>query len=189
MTLRLAVPLLAAVAALATACGSKDPVSYSAPVGISLDVRSADVVGDTVEVDKNVTTESGNPYGAFTNAAVTALGGNPSRIAVTSATLTLEPSSTNVTTLQQVFTGTVHLAFQPIGSDTLYPAASVVQPTGAGPVSMQVSFDSASMTPADFQDLVGANFRVVLTGTPATGFGSAGATARMEAVLTFVAYP
>jgi hypothetical protein len=177
------------VAVLATACGSKDPVTYSAPVGISLDARSGDVVSGTLEVDKNVTTESGNPYGAFANAAVRALGGNPSRIAVTSATLALEPSSTNVTTLQQVFTGTVQLAFQANGSDSLYPAASVVQPTGAGPVSMQVSFDSATMTPADFQDLVGANFRVVLSGTPSTGFASAAATARLEAVLTFVAYP
>ena len=174
---------------LAAACGSKDPVTYSAPVGISLDARSGDVVGGTLEVDKNVTTESGNPYGAFTNDAVKALGGNPSRIAVTSVTLTLEPSSTNVVALQQVFTGTVQLAFQANGSDNLYPAASVVQPAGAGPVSMQVSFDSAAMTPADFQDLVGANFRVVLTGTPATGFASAGATARLEAMLTFVAYP
>ena len=186
MSARLAAVLLAVLAA---ACGSKDPVTYSEPVGISLDVRSGDVVGGAMEVDKNVTTESGNPYGAFVNAATRALGANPSRIAVTSATLALEPSSTNVATLQQAFTGTVRLAFRPSGTDSSYPAASVVQPAGAGPVPMQVSFDSTAMTPADFQDLVGANFRVVLTGTPATGFASAGATARLESILTFVAYP
>jgi hypothetical protein len=186
MTLRHAVVILAV---LATACGTKDPVTYSAPVGISLDVKSADVAGGAIRVDKNVTTETGNPYGAFVNDAVKALGGSPSRIGVSSATLALEPSSTGVTTLQQVFTGAARLSFEPNGTSTLYPAASVETPTGAGPVPMQVSFDSTSMTPADYDALVGANFQVVLTGTPAAGFGSATATARLQAVLTFVAYP
>jgi hypothetical protein len=186
MTLRHAAVLLAV---LATACGAEDPVTYSAPVGISLDVRSGDVAGDAIRVDKNVTTESNNPYGAFVNGAVKALGGNPSRIGVSSATLALEPSSTGVTTLEQVFTATTRLSFEPNGTTSLYPAASVALPTGAGPVPMQVSFDSTSMTPADYDALVGGNFKVVLTGTPAAGFGSATATARLQAVLTFVAYP
>ena len=186
MTSRHATVLLVVLAA---ACGTKDPVTYSAPVGISLDVKSSDVAGGTIRVDKNVTTESGNPYGAFVNDAVKALGGDPSRIGVVSATLALEPTSTGVTVLQEVFTGTVRLSFEPNGTSTLYPAASVEMPTGAGPVPMQVSFDSMSMTPADFDALVGGNFQVVLTGTPATGFGSAAATARLQAVLTFVAYP
>ena len=176
-------------AVLAMACGAKDPVNYSAPVGISLDVKPGDATGGTIRVDKNITTESGNPFGAFVNEAVKALGGNPSRIVLTSASLALEPSSTNVTTLPQVFTATTRLSFQSNGTSTLYPAASVAQPAGAGPVPMLVSFDSASMTPADYDALVSANFKVVLTGTPATGFGSAAATARLQAVLTFVAYP
>jgi hypothetical protein len=186
MTARHATVLLAV---LATACGTTDPVTYSAPVGISLDVKSGDAAGGAIRVDKSITTESGNPYGAFVNAAVKALGGYPSRIGVASATLALEPSSTGVTTLQQVFTGTVWLSFEPNGTSTLYPAASVALPTGAGPVPMQVSFDSTSMTPADYAALVGGNFKVVLIGTPAAGFGGAAATARLQAVLNFVAYP
>jgi hypothetical protein len=175
-------------AVLLASCGS-DPVSYFAPVGISLDAKSADVTAGQVSADKNITTESGNPYGAFVNAAVKALGGSPSRIGVASATLALEPSSIGVTALEQVFTGTVWLSFEPNGTSTLYPAASVALPTGAGPVPMQVSFDSTSMTPADYAALVGGNFKVVLIGTPAAGFGSATATARLQAALTFVAYP
>jgi hypothetical protein len=186
MTARHATILLAV---LATACGTTDPVTYSAPVGISLDVKSGDAAGGPIRVDKNITTESGNPYGAFVNAAVKALGGSPSRIGVASATLALEPSSIGVTALEQVFTGTVWLSFEPNGTSTLYPAASVALPTGAGPVPMQVSFDSTSMTPADYAALVGGNFKVVLIGTPAAGFGSATATARLQAALTFVAYP
>jgi hypothetical protein len=186
MTARQATVLLAV---LATACGTRDPVTYSVPVGISLDVKSGDAAGGAIRVDKNIRTESGDPYGAFVNAAVKTLGGAPSRIGVASATLALEPSSTGVTTLQQVFTGTTRLSFEPNGTSTLYAAASVDLPTGAGPVPMQVSFDSTSMTPPDYAALVGGNFQVVLTGTPAAGFGSTAVTARLQAVLTFVAYP
>jgi len=182
----------AALAVLAAACGSKDPVSYSAPVGISLDVKSNDDVGGVIHVDKNITTESGNPYGAFTNAAVQKLGRNPSRIQVTSAILTLDPAtSTNVTVLESVFSATVRLSFQMNemnGSNNSYPVASVTGPTGAGPVTMPVTFDSGAMTPADFDALVGGSFKVVLTSPAASGFGTLGATAKLEATLTFVAF-
>jgi len=56
MTARHATVLLAV---LAMACGAKDPVTYSAPVGISLDVKSGDATGGTILVDKNITTEQG----------------------------------------------------------------------------------------------------------------------------------
>lgn len=185
----LVLPVLA-VAALAAGCGSSTPVSYSAPVGISVDARSSDVVAGEVHSDKNISTENGNPYGAFVNAAVKALGGNPSRIVVTSATLTLDPSSSvQVATLEQVFAGTVRLSFEPNGSSTSYPVASVPGPTGTGPVQMTVVFDSGTMTAADYADLVGGAFKVVLEGPAATGFAGRGATADMEATLTFVAYP
>lgn len=182
--------LLAVLASLAAACGSSDPVSYSAPVGISLDARSGDVVAGQVHVDKNISTETGNPYGAFVNAAVRALGRSPSRIVVTSATLTLSPaSSTQVSALEQVFTGQVRLSFEPNGSSDAYPVAAVTSPVGTGPVAMAVTFDSSSMTPVDFGDLVGGAFKVVLDGPAAAGFATKGATADMTAVLTFVAYP
>jgi hypothetical protein len=174
-------------AALLAACGS-DPVSYSAPVGLSLDARSGDVVGGSISADKNVNTESGNPYGAFVNGAVQALGRAPSRIAVTSATLELESSSTGVASLQEVFAGTVTLGFVMNGSSTVYPVASVASPTGAGPVALSVSFDSGSMPPADYADLAGGSFKVELDGGAAPGFAAAAATARMTATLGFVAY-
>ena len=181
---------IALAATLAAACGTSDPVAYSAPVGISLDARSGDVVAGQVHADKNISTESGNPYGAFVNAATKALGRAPSRIVVTSATLTLDPaSSTLVTALEQVFTGQVRISFQPNGSTSTYPVASVTSPVGTGPVAMAVTFDSASMTPADFADLVGASFKVELEGPAATGFATKGATADMTAVMTFEAYP
>jgi hypothetical protein len=182
--------LLAFASVLASACGSSDPVTYSAPVGISLDVRSSDVVATQIHVDKNISTETGNPYGAFVNAATKALGRAPSRIVVTSATLTLDAaSSTQVTALEQVFTGQVRTSFQPNGSSNSYPVASVTSPTGTGPVPMAVTFDSTSMTPADFGDLVGGAFKVVLAGTATTDFANGSAKADLTATLTFEAFP
>lgn len=175
------------VASLGLACG-KDPVSHSAPVGISLDAKSSDVNAGQVSVDKNVNTESGNPYGAFTNAAVQALGRSPSRIEVRSATLALESTSTGVTGLELVFGGAATVSFQMNGSSVVYPVASLASPSGAGPAALAVAFDSTSMPPADYADLVGGSFKVVLAGPAATGFGTASATARMKATFTFVAW-
>ena len=184
MSRQLSIPF---VALLLISCGS-DPVSYSAPVGISLDAKSTDVTAGQISVDKNITTESGNPYGAFTNAAVQKLGRDPSRIAVTSATLVLESSSTGVTILQQVFGGTATVSFQMNGSRAVHPVASVASPSGAGPLGMAVVFDSSGISSTDYADLVGGNFKVVLSGPAAAGFGAVSATAKMDVTFTFVAY-
>jgi hypothetical protein len=82
-------------------CGH-NPVSYSQPVDVTLPtITQKSVSGANVSVQKNINTVSGNPYGAFVNAAVQQLNGkNPSRIAVTSLTLTLLGTS-SATGLQQ----------------------------------------------------------------------------------------
>ena len=54
-----------ALCALA-ACGS-DPVSFSEPVGIELKAKSGDVTNAAMTEQKDITTESGNPYGKFTS--------------------------------------------------------------------------------------------------------------------------
>jgi hypothetical protein len=48
----------------ATAC-SDDPLSYSAPVSINLKAKSGDTQNSVVTDEKGITTENGNPYGAF----------------------------------------------------------------------------------------------------------------------------
>ncbi len=177
-----------ALAALLGACGS-DPVSVSRPVGISLPVSSNDVgVAGAIAVDKNINTESGNPYGAFANAARDGLGGrNPSRVAVVALALGLRPSSTNVTALEQAFTGTVAISFRMNGSDAVYPVGFVASPAGTA-AGLSVSFDSQAMPPADYDALLGGQFKVVLSGTGASGFSTASALADLLADFTFVAY-
>ena len=86
---------LAAIVAL-TACGD-DPVSYSSPVGINLKAESGAVSGTAISDEKGITTESGNPYGAFVTEARKALGRDPSRIELDGLTLTLGANSTGVT--------------------------------------------------------------------------------------------
>jgi hypothetical protein len=147
------------------------------------------VVGGQISVDNNISTENGNPYGAFVNAAVQEIGQPPSRIAVTSATFTLDPvASTQVTVLDQVFTGTVRLSFLPNGTSSSHPVASVANPAGVGPVPMVVVFDSATVSPSDYASLVGGSFKDVLTGTGSAGFATRGATADIKATLTFEAF-
>ncbi len=170
-----------------SACGG-GAVGYSAPVGISLDAKSGDVASGRIEIDKNVNTENGNPYGAFTNAAAQKLGRVPGRIAVTSATLTLEPSSTGVTALEQVLGGATSVSFQMNGSGNAFPVATLATPSGVGPQAMSVSFDSTRMPPDDYAELVGGGFKVVLAGPAASGFAAAAATANMVVTFGFVAY-
>jgi hypothetical protein len=181
---------IAAVALLAACGGNNDPVSFSEPVGISLSVASKDVVSGAVSADKNINTENGNPYGAFTSAARARLGGrDPSHIAVTGATLELlTATSTGVTALEQVFTGPVSVAFQVGASGTVYPVGQVMNPVGAGPVTLNVAFDSASLLAADRAAITQGQFKVVLGGTSASGFAGASATADLRATLMFVAY-
>jgi len=179
-----------AFAALAAACGSSAPVTYSAPVGISLDVRSADVVSGQISVDKSISTETGNPYGAFVNAAEKALGHAPSRIVVTSATLVMDPaSSTQVTALEQVFGGAVQVSFVPNGSRVSLPAATAPQVSGIGPVAMVDLFDSAQVPSTDYPDIVGGSFKVLLTGAAVADFATRSATADLTATFTFEAFP
>jgi len=165
------------------ACGD-DTVNYSAPVGINVKLRSADVTGDAVLLAKSINTEQGNPYGAFVNAAERALGRPPSRIVVTYLSLELLGTST-VTGLNQVFTGQVSIGFDLDGF--VRPVGTATNPVGVG-VPMAVSFDSAGLDPVAFADLLGGGFPVVLSGTATPAFSGGNETADLTATFGFMAY-
>src|SRR5438105_4095222 len=120
-----ALPILALAA-----CGS-DPVNYSQPVGIELKAKSGDVNTAAVTESKEINTESGNPYGAFISTAETKLGGKaPSRIELSQLSLTLGGQSTGVSSLEQVVTGDVDVAFIVNNTNNTYDAGHVINPTG-----------------------------------------------------------
>lgn len=172
------------------ACGGSDPVSYSAPVGINLKAKSGDVspTNNVLSDDKGITTESGNPYGAFVAGAQTKIGAPPSRIEIDKLTLTLGAQSSGVTDLNQVYTGDVDVAFITNDTNNTYDAGHVMNPTGVGPVDVDVSFDSGAVSDADYAKLLGGSFKVVLRGPAAATFAGKGAEADLQLTFTFAAF-
>jgi hypothetical protein len=169
------------------ACGS-DPVSYSAPVGIELKAKSGDVSNNAISDDKAVTTESGNPYGAFVNDAHTQLGKDPASIEIDTLTLTLGGQSTGVTTLEEVYTGDVDIAFIMNDTNNTYDAGHIVNPTGVGPDAVDVAFAGDQVSSVDYAKLLTGSFKIVIRGTAATGFASKGAEASLQLTFTFAAF-
>lgn len=179
----------ASLFALAVGCGD-DPVSVSDVVDLKLTLSSGDVAGNNLLDEKNVNTESGNPYGAFVAKAREEIGGDPSRVVVTGAAVTVDATSRNVTMLGQVFSGATKFEFIMNGSSTPYAVATknVVATDGAGPIPFAVDFDSDEIPAADYADLASGSFKVALSGPPAVGFAAANADANITISLTFEAF-
>lgn len=183
---------LGMLAAFLMGCSESDkPVSHSAPVGINLKAKSGDAKNGAIYDEKGITTESGNPYGAFIKDAKTKLEGvDPTRIEVSSLTLLLGGNSKGVTTLDQVFAGKVETLFEVADTKNSYPVGEVTAPTGSGPVALSADFDSTELSPTDRDKLIAGGFNVVLRGTTASGFDkSADAEADLQLTFTFNAYP
>jgi hypothetical protein len=182
MMIRLAIPCV-----LFAACGAY-PISFSSPVGINLKAKSGDVSGNAISDEKEITTESGNPYGAFINDAVAELGHDPSAVELDAVTLTLGAGSTGVIDLAEVFEGDVDVAFLINESNNTYDVAHVVDPDGIGPVGMDVVFESDAVTDVDYANFLDGKFRVVVRGDAAPDFETKGAEANLQVTLTFAAF-
>lgn len=173
---------------LVAGCGT-DPVGYSQPVGIELDTKSGDTANATVTESKDITTENGNPYGAFVHGATAQLGGaDPSRIDLDRLTLALGAQSTGVASLDEVVTGDVDVSLLVASSNHTYDAGHVTNPTGVGPVTMDPVFDWTQVAASDRSALLGGAFKVVLRGPAAATFSTKGADARLQVTFTFSAF-
>lgn len=169
------------------ACGD-DPVSYSATVGINLKAESGAVSGTAITDEKGITTESGNPYGAFVADATARLGRDPGRIEIDSLALTLGAQSSAVTALEQVYAGDVDVLFLMNDSNNTYPVGRVTDPTGTGPVGVDVLLDSDAVSDVDYPKYLGGGFKVILRGTAAAEFASKGAKADLQLSFVFAAF-
>jgi hypothetical protein len=181
-------PKVRALALLAVAACGTDPVSFSAPVGINLKAKSGDVGNSTISDDKAITTETGNPFGAFVADARSKLGQDPARIEIDRLTLTLGAQSTGVTKLEEVYAGDVDVALLMNDTSNTYDAGHVLDPAGVGPVEVSVAFRSQDVSPADLTKLLGGSFKVVLRGPAAAAFASKGAEANLQLTFTFAAF-
>jgi hypothetical protein len=180
------------------ACGGDDPgatadaapITHSQAVGINLSIKSGDVTADAASDEKDIDSEAGNPYAGFVTAARLALSGeDPGSVDLSVVTLLLGGTSTGVTTLQQVFTGEVEVLFVMKDTNNTYNVATVTDPMGGGPVTMDIVWDPALIKAStlDWEKFLAGQFRVVIRGTATTGFDGLAADAKLQVTLTFVA--
>lgn len=145
-------PLVRAIGALtglviaAVAVGCSDVLGPVDSTEIQTTVNSmneSDITNDVIEKDENISNESGNPWGEFIDRAESTCEAPPDGFAVRSASLALvTEESTGVQALEDVIDGdaTVHF-LSTRGSDAdavRVNVARVTDPTGTGPVSMNV---------------------------------------------------
>jgi hypothetical protein len=173
---------------LLAACGD-DPVNYSAPVGIELKAKSGDVANNAVNEEKGITTESGNPYGAFITDAKAKLGHDPSAIELDKVTLTLNiAKSTNVSAIEQAITGNTTVQFVMNDTNDPFTAAHFASPTGVGPVDGTVDFDWSQVGGDNVAKMMAGSFKVAMAAMPATDFATKGAEASLTVTFTFTAF-
>lgn len=162
--------LLTAVLLAATGCGDNlaaNTVNFSGPVSITLDkFKDGEVRNNAFDADKNVNTETGNPYGAFLQQARATLGRQPAAVLVERVTLTLGRDTRGVTSFEQFLGGplVVYLA----NSSTTVNLGTVPQPTGAGPIEVTVSATRDTLAPLN-SDLINGSFKVGIRVPAAAG--------------------
>lgn len=181
-----------ALAFALAACGS-DPVSYSAPVGINLKLKSSDAANGAVSNEKAITTEQGNPYGAFVADARTKLGRDPGVIDVDRVEVLLGAGSTGVTVLGDVFDGNFEVLFQMNDSANSYPVANgLISDTGSAVtgsgVTLSANFAADSVPDVDYQAMLSGSFKTVGRGPVSAGFVGKGADVDLQLTFTFAAF-
>ncbi|NOJ81947.1 hypothetical protein [Myxococcus xanthus] len=169
--------------------GCGDPVSSSALIGINLKAKSSDTANGTVTAQKSIGSESGNPFKVFVDDARRELDGkSPSRVELTSLTLTLGAGSVGVASLSEVFNDRVEVVFLMNESNNTYAAGHVAGPSGSGPVAMEVDFNSEALPAADYTRFLDGKFNVVLRGSAAPTFMRPGADVDFQTTFSFTAF-
>lgn len=149
------------IAPLMLAGCTDDVAGVSEPVSLKLSgIKPDDVKNGTASEDKNVNTESGNPYGAFLKAARDGLGRDPSAIRVKSAYLRVHADSKNVTTFEQVFED---LELFAADSQTTIPIGTVGHPMGSS-IKMTITASEADLAPLQAA-MKGGDFKMGVRGT------------------------
>jgi hypothetical protein len=105
-------------------------------------------------------------------------------------TLLLGASSSGVGALGEIYAGEVAVLFLMNDTNNTFPVATATfdAATGAGPVALDVDFDSDGVQGDDWTKLLSGSFKVVLRGNAATGFADQGADADVQATFSFSAY-
>lgn len=182
---------LGALLLLASACGDDEPISVSAPVAIQLKAEPGDVANNSITIEKSITTESGNPWGAFTSDIDAQLGGPPGDMDLVSLDLLLAASSEGYTELRGVFDGTIEVQFEMNDTGTFFPVGQVAidDATEGREISLTSLFDFKSVQGTDLDKLLNGSFKVVMSGPVAADFEATDGKADLQATFTFAAFP
>lgn len=177
-------------ATMGTGCGAAsdgtgpglNTAGYSGPVSVRLDkFKDGEVRNEAFDSDREIDTESGNPYADFLRSARTALGRDPAAVVVDRATFTLASDTRGVTAFEQIFTGTAVVYFAT--SSVTVNVGTVTLPTGAGPVTVLINASRADLAPINAA-LVSGHFKVGMR-VPAAPGRPASFDARVSMTLYF----
>lgn len=171
--------------------GPDETASYSTPVGINIDVDSKDADNGVVSETKLIQVEVGNPYAVFIATARDRLSRDPSAIGVDRIDLRLGAESVGVTTLGEVFAGSVEVLFQTLVTDNSYPVAiaEIDGASAAGPIELAISFDPSNIPDADYLYFLDGTFKVCVRGPAAPTFNKGvKAEADLQITLQFIAF-
>ena len=166
-------PMAVALTMLAAGCGTAgtgtdlNTAGYSGPVNVRLDkFKDDDVRNEAFDSDREVSSGTSNPYGEFLRDARTFLGRDPAVVVVDRMTFTLASDSRGVSGFEQFLAGTavVYLATSAVTVNI----GTAVMPTGAGPVTVQITAGRAELDPINAA-LVSGNFRVGMRVPAAAG--------------------
>lgn len=145
---------------------------------------------NVINVEEGITTESGNPWGAFMSDVDDQLGGPASDIALEKVELSLAASSVGVTSLSQVFDGPIEIQFVMHDGGNFFSVASatVDADTTGRTIVLDSSFDYRDYQAVDLDKLDSGSFKVVLGAPAETGFKDLKAKAELQITFSFAAY-
>lgn len=146
-----------------TGCADDDPVAYSESIPLKMDgIKKSDVEkNDEASVEKNVNTETGNPYADFLAAARSSLENkDPSAIEVQSAWIRMRSDTKGVSGVEEVLASVE--VFIVGDKTTTIPIGSVDAPTGTE-VEVPITADAEKLEPLQ-EDLKAGSFKVGLRG-------------------------
>lgn len=140
--------------AVAPSCGD-EVVAHSETVSTKLSgIKPGDLDNGNASEEKNINTESGNPYGEFLKTARSRLGRDPSAIEVTSIIVQVSADSKDVIAIDEVLEG-VEIFFA--DSQTTIPVAFLDGPTGS---SVRIPLlDELDLEPV-MDAMLGGDFKV-----------------------------
>lgn len=177
---------VATAALLFSGCAA-DAVSDT--ITLNLKIKGDSAKSGVVSQEKEISSESGNPYGKFITAAKDAIGADPGRIELDTCELSLGAKSKGVTKLEEVFGGEVSVLLLVDSTKNSHNAAKAESVSGAGPAALTSSFKTTGLSAKDMEKIVKGDFKVVVRGNAASTFdGNKDQEADLQVSMMFAAY-